>query len=1235
MISLPNFLKRFQKEARRLIGMNHIKDIEFSGVTYQVLVQDPHIEHELWVFLQLDKQGRLKDSFCSCPDSEKFQGCLHQAAAFLAIYGPYSLPLHRRFERSFWNHLCKQCSALVGQSSIERRGHGKYSCQASEGQEIFSIEGKIAEAIDRLEKIFFHREFETEETSIKFSNLSEEEMTLWNRGKPSPRLLYELSFWSELAKWLLALQEAKEKYTIAFQQDGKPSIIDVEFPEIEAKWNIPEESLVSIIPSLATVQASLTVHHPLKEKIEKIVYDKQERRFVPIARQKERLNQRIKGKALGDWIYVKDDGFYPKERAASLDVGEWNDVEKILNEHAEAIQELLSERIVETPIAVSYQIFFDDQWNLVIEEFLFQPGDLSSPESQRFGEWVYLEDRGFYRVDFGEFQIKTIVSSNDIPEFVHRHRGWFNAQQGFQTHLNPLEAALSYRVDEGGNLTFLRHFTDSEMDLKTKDFGRWVFVKGVGFFPKEGTQPNFPIKAGMKIPQEHVSAFIRTNQHELQFVKDFFSLTSPVAKSGLNILLNSDRRIEVSSHYESSEEYRDKNVHFFEEYSYVEGEGFHEIPAASRLPERFRHTVIIDEDQTTFFLNQEIESLKPYIHFIDTHIHRPKRSQLVTQQIDRADGPGQEYLLKLGYQTELGTLSLTSLWQALHRGERYVFSEAGLFDLEDKRFSWLRALRKGQIQKRNNMVRLSSLELLRLNAFEEISISDKGPDNHSWKLLEELTEFKIPEDPDLKGLKSHLRPYQDLGVKWLWFLYHYGLSGLLCDDMGLGKTHQAMALLMAVVNHWRKQEGSVKKHFLIICPTSVIYHWQEKLAEFLPELAVGTFYGAKRSLEGFYSECDILLTSYGVWRNEAEILRKMPFEVAVFDELQIAKNQTSRIYQSLLKAQAKMRIGLTGTPIENRLRELKTLFDIVLPTYMPGELDYRELFIQPIEKGGDADRKQLLKRMIKPFVLRRKKEDVLFDLPEKIEEIAHCGLLPEQRNLYIEVLKNSRDRIIDELEDDKTPIPYIHIFALLSHLKQVCNHPASYLKKPLEYKQYQSGKWNLFVELLDEARESGQKVVVFSQYLAMLDIIEEYLKEHHIGYASIRGSTLNRGEQLQRFNTDPHCEVFVASLQAAGLGIDLTAASVVIHYDRWWNAARENQATDRVHRIGQTRGVQVFKLMTKETLEEHIDFLISRKHQLLNDVVAIDDHQVIKQFDRQEIIGLLQTLPVERVSSLL
>ena len=206
---------------------------------------------------------------------------------------------------------------------------------------------------------------------------------------------------------------------------------------------------------------------------------------------------------------------------------------------------------------------------------------------------------------------------------------------------------------------------------------------------------------------------------------------------------------------------------------------------------------------------------------------------------------------------------------------------------------------------------------------------------------------------------------------------------------------------------------------------------------------------------------DILLTSYGVWRNDAEDLSKIDFDVAVIDELHMAKNQSTRVYSSLLNIRARARLGLTGTPIENRLRELKSLFDLIMPSYLPSERDFRLMFTGPIEKDGSIEAKLLLSRLIRPFVLRRKKEDVLTDLPEKTEEISHCALLPDQRQLYVNLLTGSRDKLIQELQDENAPIPYIHIFGLLSHLKQICNHPASYLKMPGEYMIHHSGKWDL------------------------------------------------------------------------------------------------------------------------------------------------------------------------------
>lgn len=512
----------------------------------------------------------------------------------------------------------------------------------------------------------------------------------------------------------------------------------------------------------------------------------------------------------------------------------------------------------------------------------------------------------------------------------------------------------------------------------------------------------------------------------------------------------------------------------------------------------------------------------------------------------------------------------------------------------------------------DNRLNISTIELLRLHAFEEI-IAGK----QTLELFREVINLKRIPPFNCDELQSSLRPYQKIGAEWLFALCHYLLGGLLCDEMGLGKTHQSMALVAALRN--LKPQGK----YLVVCPTSVLYHWEDKLQEFFPTLKTKTYHGPirKKKLKGDYA---LLLTSYGVLRSDIEEIKKQHFDVAFFDEIQVAKNHRSKLFQALQKVTADVRFGLTGTPLENRLRELKTLFDLVLPGYMLHESDYNRLIVRPIEKGRDMEKKSLLQRLTHPFVLRRRKLDVLRDLPEKTETIAHCELTPQQDKLYREALLMQRQELLQDILDAKKPVPFLHVFSLLSRLKQICDHPALYLKKTEAYAKYHSGKWELFVELLQEARESQQKVVVYSQYLGMLDIIENYLKSEGIGFASLRGSTRDRKEQIDLFGTDPSCEVFVASLKAAGLGIDLTAASVVIHYDRWWNAARENQATDRVHRYGQSKGVQVFKLVTKHTFEERIHQIIERKRDLMEEAVSVDDHEVMKTFTREELFELLQ-----------
>lgn len=368
---------------------------------------------------------------------------------------------------------------------------------------------------------------------------------------------------------------------------------------------------------------------------------------------------------------------------------------------------------------------------------------------------------------------------------------------------------------------------------------------------------------------------------------------------------------------------------------------------------------------------------------------------------------------------------------------------------------------------------------------------------------------------------------------------------------------------------------------------------------------------------------DVLLTSYGILRNDIEQLKKIPFSIVVFDEIQNIKNSETLAYEAARDLKAGIKLGLTGTPIENRLTELKALFDLTVPRYLGTDEEFTTRYVKPVEQDLTSSRREALARLISPFTLRRLKKTVLDELPEKIEDIRMCSLSEDQTKLYRDAISSRGEGLVDVLKRGEEPIPYIHIFALLSLLKQVCNHPALVEGRLNDFDRYQSGKWDLFTEILSEALDSEQKIVVYSQFLGMIRIIELFLRGQGVDFVTLTGATRNRGEIISRFEKDPECRVYVGSLKAGGTGIDLVAASVVIHYDRWWNAAREDQATDRVHRIGQTRGVQVFKLVTEGTLEEKISAIIEKKRNLMDSIVREDDPGLLKTFSREELIQIL------------
>lgn len=1220
-----------------------VKDINFSGRTYQVLVEDLETGEEVWPFLQFNEEGEVKDHFCSCDDAAGSPCCIHISVACLRIFNGHLDPLHLRFKESLWNQLCELYAFRQGFNVdiLKKEGSGHYICESPTGKPLFFIQAKNEGSIKRLFLFAENRSMETEETSLKFSGLPQEEIAIWREGRPSLQLCYELSFWSDLAKWLMLLQDSGEEYEIDFRmaEDGAPNQIWIDFQDVSLAFYLSKANFPLIISSLSSVKSPLPVYNFNEEAIDKIFYDKRERKLhIKLREELLPMNDRSLEKSFsslrkfrfGDWLYVEGSGFYfqGQHSLLNMSVVEACDIEEVIDEYLPIIERhLLGDKLYAVSILASYDIFFDASWNFHLKCYIHEMGDLQTPHAGYFGSWVYVEGDGFYKLENALFDSsEEIVPPSEVSKFVHQNRSWLNSQEGFHTHLSSVEDRLTYFLDKSG-LNFESCVDISGEAFEGMDFGDWVYIKGQGFYTKMQERIGLPVRSDIKVPKEEISSFIEMNREDLHYVNGFFSKENPIIKAGLHISLEKNNEVLIAPEYDLLPSYKEKKLHFFENFLYVEGEGFSEIPVDTRLPKEFRHRTVIKGERIGLFLAYELDGLRKYAVYIDKRLSKGTLSNFIVERVLEEEAFEEKGWLtfEISYETEHGKILIADIWEALHSERRYLFSNAGLIDVEKECFQWLRQLGKSRVDFFSKRIKMTVLEFIRLTALE--SVEDPPEDLEgafeSQRILRQIRELRVDILPDFKGLRSDLRPYQKIGVDWLWFLYNHNLSGLLCDDMGLGKTHQAMALFSAARN-LQKSRGKGDKYFLVVCPTSVIYHWQEKLERFLPSIRVCTFHGMGRSLDGFLCRYDLLLTSYGILRRERDVISLISFDIAIFDEVQVSKNHLSKLHSALLCIQSRTKIGLTGTPMENHLRELKALFDVVLPHYMPSERQYRDFFLVPIEKNRDEERKRVLQRFIRPFILRRKKEDVLQDLPEKTEEIAHCELTSSQMKLYREVLARSRRSLLLELSDENAPVPYMHIFSLLMKLKQVCNHPALALNDVDNYCNYSSGKWELFLEILNQARESGQKVVVFSQYLGMLDIIQKRLKETNVSYASLRGATVNRGKEIQTFQEDKNCHVFVASLLAAGLGIDLTAASVVIHYDRWWNAAKENQATDRVHRIGQTKGVQVFKLVTLSTLEEKIDEIISRKGLLMEEVVSSDGHAQLKKFSREELVELLQ-----------
>lgn len=529
--------------------------------------------------------------------------------------------------------------------------------------------------------------------------------------------------------------------------------------------------------------------------------------------------------------------------------------------------------------------------------------------------------------------------------------------------------------------------------------------------------------------------------------------------------------------------------------------------------------------------------------------------------------------------------------------------------MDEKAFFELVGQKRGLVKYRNNYLlvkqddldklykqltrkdELSSLDLLRAALAED---HEKAPVLISEDLKQKIRGLLTPEKIDIpQSIQATLRPYQLSGYQWLVANSKLGLGSLIADDMGMGKTLQVIAALQ----HF-KDTGLInaQRKALVVAPTSLLSNWQKELEKFAPNLAPAVYHGAQRSLPN--EDFDVLLTSYGLLRNDHKTLSKPQWYALVIDESQAIKNPSAEQTKAVKKIKANVRIAMSGTPVENRLSDYWSIFDFINKGYLGGLKSFQEHFANPIQKDHDRHKAEIFRKATRPFLLRRLKTDksIISDLPEKIENTLYCSLTPEQAAIYESLVQS----VMEQIETSEGIERKGLVLKMMTALKQICNHPVHYLKKG-EARPDQSGKAQLMLSLLDNVLVNGEKTLIFTQYKEMGDLLTQIIHQQtgviplflHGGL-----SRKKRDEMVDDFQQKPYQKIFILSLKAGGTGLNLTAATNVIHYDLWWNPAVEAQATDRAYRIGQKSNVMVYRPLCKGTFEERIDEMLKSKKAL-------------------------------------
>lgn len=638
--------------------------------------------------------------------------------------------------------------------------------------------------------------------------------------------------------------------------------------------------------------------------------------------------------------------------------------------------------------------------------------------------------------------------------------------------------------------------------------------------------------------------------------------------------------------------------------------------------------ILVKEEQIYSFLSYEIENYMQKFEVLATDSF--KKKEIREPKIENLGVRIENNLLNIDFsQMDFDLSELKEIMQKYRLKKKYHRLKDGRFlKLEENdTMNFMESITDAidvdynQIQKGELHLPLyRSMYLERL--LQNMNSSRVTKSTEYKNFIKNIDKKDIDEEiPIPRGLCADLRSYQKIGFQWLALLDKYRLGGILADDMGLGKTVQMLAVILSYVEKTKQPKPS-----MVVCPSSLTLNWYNEIQKFAPSLKAIVIHGGVEDRESQIKKINqyhVVVTSYDLLKRDIDVYREMnyEFQYVIADEAQYIKNNNTQNAKAIKEIHSATRYALTGTPIENSLSELWSIFDFIMPGYLFRYKKFKELYEIPIAKDNDENCMSKLKMLIEPFVLRRVKKEVLTELPDKTITVLHNEMQGDQLKLYASYIATAKKEAVREINENGFEKSQIKILALLMRLRQICCHPSLFLQNY----HGESSKLNQCIEVVKDAVQAGHKILLFSGYTSMFEILEKELKKENISYFKLTGQTKvgDRIRLVDEFNENDDIKVFLISLKAGGTGLNLIGADMVIHYDPWWNLSAENQATDRTYRIGQKRNVQVYKLITKNSIEEKI-YELQQKKAKLADTMLSTETTFISKLSREDIMALFE-----------